>query len=146
VIYTIVQNFTDFFDDWHTTCLYVSKKIKTPKEGNNEYGSTISQRTEPDEPGGQHLRQHARGHGDDRCEAPAVDVQEHEDAYVLTAELPGIDENDVEVTLEDGRLKIETRKEESGEESDKEGEGRYLLRERRKAVFSRSFRPATGRG
>jgi HSP20 family protein len=26
---------------------------------------------------------------------PAVDVQEHEDAYVLTAELPGIDENDV---------------------------------------------------
>jgi HSP20 family protein len=70
---------------------------------------------------------------------PAVDVLEQEDAYVLTAELPGIDENDVEVTLEDGRLKIETRKEESAEESGNEGEGRYLLRERRKAVFSRSF-------
>jgi HSP20 family protein len=70
---------------------------------------------------------------------PVVDVREEEDKYVLTAELPGVEENDIDVTLEDGRLKIETRKEESKEAQTDETVGRYLLRERRKAVYSRSF-------
>lgn len=66
---------------------------------------------------------------------PAVDVREAEDKYIMEVELPGIAESDVDVTLDDGRLKIETILNKESEEQ----EEKYLLKERRNAAYSRSF-------
>jgi HSP20 family protein len=71
---------------------------------------------------------------------PLVDVQETSDAYLVEAELPGFDEKQVQVHVEGGKLTIESvRDEETRDEEKKEGTGSYLLRERQKASFSRSF-------
>ncbi|MGB5400706.1 MAG: Hsp20/alpha crystallin family protein, partial [Thermoanaerobaculia bacterium] len=66
---------------------------------------------------------------------PPVDVQETEDAYVFTAELPGMSKDDVSITLEDNLLTL------SGERSLKEKEeGENFHRvERAYGSFSRSF-------
>lgn len=69
-------------------------------------------------------------------QTPAVDVREEKDKYVLEAELPGMTEKDVDVSVEDNMLTIRSSKEESREERDEEG---YLVRERRSRSFSRSF-------
>ena len=37
---------------------------------------------------------------------PAVDIREDQDRYVLRADLPGIDPNDIEITMENGMLTI----------------------------------------
>ena len=39
--------------------------------------------------------------------APAVDISERKDAYLVTAELPGVKAADVEITFEDGLLTIQ---------------------------------------
>ena len=39
--------------------------------------------------------------------APAVDITERKDAYVVTAELPGFGTDDLEITFEDGLLTIQ---------------------------------------
>ena len=39
--------------------------------------------------------------------APPVDISERKDAYLVTAELPGIKASDVEITVEDGLLTIQ---------------------------------------
>jgi len=66
---------------------------------------------------------------------PPVDVQETEDAYLFTAELPGMSKDDVSITLEDNLLTL------SGERSLKEKEeGENFHRvERAHGSFSRSF-------
>ena len=51
--------------------------------------------------------------------APAVDVVEGEKAYEVTAELPGMDEKDIEVTLTDDVLTIRGEKREEKEEKGK---------------------------
>ncbi|GHU28158.1 molecular chaperone Hsp20 [Spirochaetia bacterium] len=66
---------------------------------------------------------------------PAVDVRETGAAYTLEAELPGFDEKNVEVQVNGGALTIESKKESREEKR----EGTYLLQERRKLAFSRSF-------
>jgi len=38
--------------------------------------------------------------------APALDISERKDAYLVTAELPGVQADDLQVTLEDGLLTI----------------------------------------
>ncbi len=38
---------------------------------------------------------------------PDVDIVERKDAYLLTADMPGVDENHVQVRLEDGVLSID---------------------------------------
>jgi HSP20 family protein len=68
---------------------------------------------------------------------PRVDVRETEKAYVMEAELPGYDEKDIEVHLDNNTLTIESKKEEKQEEKQ---EGAYLLQERRSSSFSRSFK------
>jgi HSP20 family protein len=42
--------------------------------------------------------------------APRIDIAESKDAIDLTAELPGVDEKDVDVTLADGMLTIRGEK------------------------------------
>jgi HSP20 family protein len=66
---------------------------------------------------------------------PAVDVRETEKSYVLEADLPGIDEKDIEIHLDGNTLTIQSKK---AEEKKDEKNG-YMIQERRQASFSRSF-------
>jgi HSP20 family protein len=52
--------------------------------------------------------------------APKIDVAESKDAIDLTAELPGVEEKDVDVTLADGMLTIRGEKKVERDEKDKE--------------------------
>jgi HSP20 family protein len=47
--------------------------------------------------------------GSDRATAwaPALDISERKDAYLVTVELPGVEADDLEITLEDGLLTIQ---------------------------------------
>jgi HSP20 family protein len=67
---------------------------------------------------------------------PAVDVREDDNSYILEAELPGMTDKDIEVTVENGMLRISSEKTEEHEEKDK----RFIRRERSYRSFSRSFR------
>jgi HSP20 family protein len=67
---------------------------------------------------------------------PAVDIRETENAYMLEAELPGYYEKGIEIHLDNGILTIESKKEETEEKK----EANFLIRERRSASFSRSFK------
>jgi len=67
--------------------------------------------------------------------APAVDIAEKDKEYEITAELPGIDERNVEVSLANGGLVIRGRKEEQKEEKKKD----YFLSERQYGAFERHF-------
>ncbi|AHY42934.1 Hsp20/alpha crystallin family protein [Stutzerimonas decontaminans] len=66
---------------------------------------------------------------------PAVDVVEKESAYEITAELPGLDEKDVEVKLVGNSLVIKGEKRQEHKE-EKDG---YHLSERSFGSFQRSF-------
>jgi len=65
--------------------------------------------------------------------SPKIDVVEKDDQLVITAELPGIEEDEVEVTLDQGVLTI--RGEKKSEE--KREEGRAVISERRYGSFER---------
>lgn len=66
---------------------------------------------------------------------PVVDVVENEKAFELTAELPGIDEKEVEVKVANDILTIKGEKQEEKEEKKKD----YYLHERNFGSFERSF-------
>jgi HSP20 family protein len=66
---------------------------------------------------------------------PAVDVSETDKAYEITAELPGMDEKNVDVKVANGLLSIKGEKQEEKEEKKKD----YYRRERSFGSFERSF-------
>lgn len=66
---------------------------------------------------------------------PAVDIVENNDAYVLHAELPGMNKNDVKITLENNILTIRGEKKNETEEK----ENGYHRLERSYGSFERSF-------
>lgn len=66
---------------------------------------------------------------------PAVDIVEKDNAYEITADLPGIDEKNIEVQLNNGRLTIRGEKAEEKQEKKKD----YFLQERHVGSFERSF-------
>lgn len=66
---------------------------------------------------------------------PAVDVAERDDAYEITAELPGMSEKDVEVKYADGVVTITGEKTEKHDEKKKD----YHFSERRYGSFRRTF-------
>jgi HSP20 family protein len=68
--------------------------------------------------------------------APAVDIVEGAKAYEVTAELPGMDEKNIEVKIANGGLTIKGEKQEAKEEKEKD----YYLSERRFGSFERYFR------
>ena len=68
--------------------------------------------------------------------SPAVDIRENKDGYVLEADLPGMEEKDLDIKIEDNLLVISAEKKESAEKNE---EDRYILRERRSFSFKRSF-------
>jgi HSP20 family protein len=71
---------------------------------------------------------------------PAMDVTENDSAYEIVAELPGMDEKNVDVTLANGVLTVKGEKTEEREERKKD----YYLRERIFGSFDRSFRLPDG--
>jgi HSP20 family protein len=74
----------------------------------------------------------------DRSFAPAVNVEETEDELRLSAELPGLEEEDFEVTTDGDLLTIQGEKK---LESTSEDDGRKRI-ERSRGSFERSFRVA----
>jgi HSP20 family protein len=66
---------------------------------------------------------------------PAFDVKETKDAYQFRADLPGIKEKDLEVTMTGNRLDVSGKREEEKEEKSE----RYYTYERSYGSFSRSF-------
>jgi HSP20 family protein len=71
---------------------------------------------------------------------PAVDVSETDKAYEITAELPGMDEKNVEVKVANGVLTIKGEKQDDKEEKKKN----YYRRERSFGSFERSFQVPEG--
>jgi HSP20 family protein len=67
--------------------------------------------------------------------APAVDIVDKGNTYEITAELPGMDESNIDVKFADGTLTIKGEKRDEKEEKKKE----YCLSERRYGSFQRSF-------
>jgi HSP20 family protein len=68
--------------------------------------------------------------------APAIDLVERDNAFEVTAELPGLDEKNIEVKLSNGVLTIKGQKEEDKVEKKED----FHLRERRFGSFVRSLR------
>jgi HSP20 family protein len=66
---------------------------------------------------------------------PAVDVTETEKSYKVVAELPGIDEKNIEVKIANGMLTIKGEKQEEKEEEKQD----YYVRERSFGSFERTF-------
>lgn len=67
--------------------------------------------------------------------APAVDIKEEKDRFVIRADVPGVDPKDIDVTMEAGVLTI--RGERKAEHKE-EGEG-YYRQERVRGTFYRRF-------
>jgi HSP20 family protein len=65
---------------------------------------------------------------------PAVDVTETEKSYKVVAELPGMDEKDIEVKIANGMLTITGEKQEEKEEEKQD----YYVRERSFGSFERT--------
>lgn len=68
--------------------------------------------------------------------APASEASSDDGAYTISVELPGVDADDVDLTVEDGVLTLKGEKKTSREEK---GETWYFS-ERQYGAFSRSFR------
>ena len=69
--------------------------------------------------------------------APKIDIVESKDAIDLTAELPGVEEKDVDVTLADGMLTIRGEKKTERDERDKDKNWHVV--ERSYGSFSRAI-------
>lgn len=67
---------------------------------------------------------------------PALEMTETKKAYKLTAELPGLESSDIEVSVEDGMLRIAGEKKTEREEEEKG----YRLSERSYGSFERLVR------
>ena len=67
--------------------------------------------------------------------APRIDVKEDDVSYEISVELPGLEEKDIEITVDDGTLVL--RGEKSGASEEKEG--KYFRQERIYGRFERAF-------
>jgi len=67
--------------------------------------------------------------------APALDISERKDAYLVTIELPGVEADDVEITFEDGLLTIQGERHFAHDSS----EQHFHRVERRYGTFRRSI-------
>lgn len=71
---------------------------------------------------------------------PAFEVTAGDNAYVITVELPGLDQKNIDVSVADGMVCVRGEKKEEREDSKKD----YFISERRYGSFSRSFRLPEG--
>jgi HSP20 family protein len=67
--------------------------------------------------------------------APALDISERKDAYLVTVELPGVEPDDLQITLEDGLLTIQGERQFTQESSEQQ----FHRVERRYGAFRRSI-------
>ncbi len=67
---------------------------------------------------------------------PAVNIWSNEEQSLMTAEIPGVDPDKLEITVKDNTVTIRGNRQ---AESLKDGES-WLLRERGEGAFARSFR------
>jgi HSP20 family protein len=67
--------------------------------------------------------------------APALDISERKDAYLVTVELPGVEADDLEITLEDGLLTIQGERQFTSESTEQQ----FHRIERRYGAFRRSI-------
>jgi len=72
--------------------------------------------------------------------APAVDIVEKDGGFEVTAELPGMDEKNIEVSVTNGCLTIKGEKQEEKEEKKKD----FYLQERHFGSFERRFQLPEG--
>ncbi len=68
--------------------------------------------------------------------APTVDITETDTAYMIKGEIPGVDKEDVNVTIEDGIITMRGERKQEKEEKDK----KFHRIERSYGSFLRSFR------
>jgi HSP20 family protein len=73
--------------------------------------------------------------GQERNRAPAVDIREEENRYLLSADIPGVDRENIEIVVENGVL---TLKGERAGETGTNGQ-EYRHRERVHGTFMRQF-------
>jgi HSP20 family protein len=82
---------------------------------------------------------HGQPQGSGRAEttawAPALDISERKDAYLVTVELPGVDAEDLEITMEDGLLTIQGERHFAHDSSEQQ----FHRVERRYGAFRRSI-------
>ena len=67
--------------------------------------------------------------------APALDIAERKDAYLVTVELPGVEADDLDITLEDGLLTIQGERQFTSDSSEQQ----FHRVERRYGAFRRSI-------
>jgi HSP20 family protein len=67
--------------------------------------------------------------------APALDISERKDAYLVTVELPGVETDDLQITLEDGLLTIQGERHFAHDSSEQQ----FHRVERRYGAFRRSI-------
>jgi HSP20 family protein len=67
--------------------------------------------------------------------APALDISERKDAYLVTVELPGLKPEDLDITMEDGLLTIQGERQFTQESSEQQ----FHRVERRHGAFRRSI-------
>jgi HSP20 family protein len=67
--------------------------------------------------------------------APALDISERKDAYLVTVELPGVEPDDLQITLEDGLLTIQGERLFAHDSSEQQ----FHRVERRYGAFRRSI-------
>ena len=74
---------------------------------------------------------------------PRMDVAETKDAFVVKAEIPGVDQKDISVSLQEQTLTVKGEKRQEREDKDEQ----YHRVERAYGAFARSFRlPGTVEG
>ena len=66
---------------------------------------------------------------------PALDISERKDAYLVTVELPGVEADDLEITMEDGLLTIQGERHFAHDSSEQQ----FHRVERRYGAFRRSI-------
>lgn len=67
--------------------------------------------------------------------APDIELKETKDAYVVKADLPGVHDEDIEVSITGNRLTVSGKR----EEEERQEDDRYFAYERSYGAFSRSF-------
>jgi HSP20 family protein len=73
--------------------------------------------------------------GKERGWVPAIDMVDRKDEIVLRADLPGLEEKEIEVTVQDGSVTIRGERKEETEEKKED----YCYSERRYGLFSRTL-------
>ncbi len=71
--------------------------------------------------------------------SPRIDVNESKDSYEISAELPGVHKEDINITLENGVLTLEAEVHQEKKAEKAEKAGRLIRQERRYGKFMRSF-------